>query len=75
MGTTSSKAATLIRCRLLAAKIANELRNKTPEHFVDELSLVDLYASLELAAGVLEQTAKTIGSTTHRRPLPPTQRT
>jgi hypothetical protein len=27
--------ATLIRCRVLAAKIANELRNKRPEHFVD----------------------------------------
>ena len=25
----------LIRCRVLAAKIANELRNKRPEHFVD----------------------------------------
>ena len=31
--------ATLIRCRVLAAKIANELRNKRPEHFVDKLSL------------------------------------
>jgi len=25
----------LNRCRVLAAKIANELRNKKPEHFVD----------------------------------------
>jgi hypothetical protein len=31
--------AALIRCRALAAKIANELRNKRPEHFVDKLSL------------------------------------
>jgi hypothetical protein len=47
--------ATLIRCRVLAAKIANELRNKRPEHFVDKLSLADIHASLEHAAGVLEQ--------------------
>ena len=65
----------LISCRVLAAKIANELRNKRPEHFVDKLSLADFYASLEHADWVLEQTAKTIGSTTHRRPLPPTQPT
>jgi len=45
----------LIRCRALAAKIANELRNKRPEHFVDKLSLAELNASLEHAAGVLEQ--------------------
>ena len=31
--------AALNRCRVLAAKIANELRNKRPEHFVDKLSL------------------------------------
>jgi hypothetical protein len=47
--------ATLIWCRVLAAKIANELRNKKPEHFVDKLSLADLYASLEYAARFLEQ--------------------
>jgi hypothetical protein len=45
--------ATLIRCRVLAAKIANELRNKKPEHFVDKLSLADVHASLERAADVL----------------------
>jgi hypothetical protein len=45
--------ATLIRCRALAAKIANELRNKGPEHFVDKLSLADIHASLERAADVL----------------------
>jgi uncharacterized protein (DUF433 family) len=50
--------ATLNRCRVLAAKIANELRNKRPEHF-DKLSLEELYASLEYAARVLEQVRRT----------------
>ena len=45
--------AALNRCRVLAAKIANELRNKRPEHFVDKLSLADINASLERAADVL----------------------
>jgi hypothetical protein len=45
--------AALYRCRALAAKIANELRNKRPEHFVDRLSLGDIHASLERAADVL----------------------
>src|SRR6266566_3805955 len=45
--------ATLIRCRVLAAKIANELRNKRPEHFVNKLSLADIHTSLERAADVL----------------------
>jgi hypothetical protein len=45
--------ATLIRCRVLAAKIANELRNKRPEHFVDRLSLADVHTSLDRAADVL----------------------
>jgi len=45
--------ATLIRCRVLAAKIANGLRNKRPEHFVDEFSLADIYYSLEHVADVL----------------------
>ena len=41
--------ATLIRCRVLAAKIANELRNKRPEQFVDKLLLADIYTeSLKL---------------------------
>jgi len=44
----------LIRSRTLAAKIANELRNKSSEHFVDNLSLADIDALLERAAGVLE---------------------
>jgi hypothetical protein len=33
--------ATLNRCRALATKIGNEFRNKTPEHFVDKLSLAE----------------------------------
>jgi len=45
--------ATLYRCRALAAKIANELRNKRPEHFIDKWSLADVHASLERAADVL----------------------
>jgi hypothetical protein len=45
--------ATLNRCRVLASKIGNELRNKKPEHFVDKLSLADIHASLERAADVL----------------------
>ena len=53
--------ATLNRCRALAAKIGNELRNKRPEHFVDKLSLADFYASLECAAGVLGQQKPTVG--------------
>ena len=43
----------LNRCRALASKIANELRNKRPEHFFDKLSLADVHASLERAADVL----------------------
>src|SRR6516225_10394168 len=45
--------ATLNRCRALAAKIGNELRNKRPEHFFDKLSLAYVHASLERAADVL----------------------
>jgi hypothetical protein len=47
--------AALDRCRSLAAQIASELCNKRPVHFVDKSSLADFYASLECAAGVLEQ--------------------
>jgi hypothetical protein len=43
----------LNRCRALATKIANELRNRRPEHFIDKLSLADVHASLERAADVL----------------------
>ena len=56
--------ATLNRCRALASKIANELRNKRPEHFVDKLSLADIHTSLERAADVLS-TVK--GSQAQRR--------
>src|SRR5262249_38114153 len=40
-------------CCALAAKIANELRNKRPRHFVDKLSLADIHTFLERAADVL----------------------
>jgi len=43
----------LMRCRVFAAKIANELRDMRGEYFVDELSLADIYYSLEHAAHVL----------------------
>jgi len=43
----------LNRCRALATKIANELRYRRPENFVDKLSLADVHASLERAADVL----------------------
>ena len=59
IGTTA-----LNRCRALATKIANELRNKRPEHFVDKLSLADVHAFLEHAADVLS-TVK--GSRARRR--------
>jgi hypothetical protein len=49
----ASIGATLNRCRALAAKIGNELRNKRPEHFVDKLPLAYIHASLERAADVL----------------------
>jgi len=45
--------AALNRCRALATKIANELRNKRPEYFADKLPLADIRASLERAADVL----------------------
>ena len=46
------------RCRGLAAQIESKLRNKRPVHFVDKLSLANFYASLERAAGVLEQLSR-----------------
>ena len=51
----------LNRCRDVAARIASELRNKRPEHFVDKLSLADLCASLEHAADVLGQKGRRPG--------------
>ena len=43
----------LIRCRALVGRIESQLCSKKPEHFVDELTLADFYASLERAADVL----------------------
>ncbi len=43
----------LNRCRVLAAKIANELRNKRSDDFVDKLSLADIHSSLERAGDIL----------------------
>jgi hypothetical protein len=48
----SPRLSVLNRSRVLAAKIANELRNKRLEHF-DEFSLADIYYSLEHVADVL----------------------
>jgi hypothetical protein len=45
--------AALNGCRILAAKIGNELRNMRPEHFVDKWSLADIHDSLARAANVL----------------------
>ena len=59
--------AALIRCRALAAKIANELRNKRPEHFVDKLSLADINASLERAADVLSRVKQCSADLERRR--------
>jgi hypothetical protein len=50
---TAGTEAALNRCRALATKIGNELRNKRPEHFVDKLALADIHACLERAAYVL----------------------
>jgi hypothetical protein len=47
--------AALDRCRMLADRIASDLREKKPEHFVNILSLAEFQASLERAASVLEQ--------------------
>jgi len=56
----TEKAATeaaLNRCRALV-RLESKLRNKMPGHFVAELALADLYASLERAALVLEQKSR-----------------
>ena len=45
--------AALNRCRALATKIGNELRNKRPEHFVDKSTLAEVHDALERAADVL----------------------
>jgi hypothetical protein len=46
--------AALDRCRILADRIASELREKRPEHFANILWLAEFQASLECAASVLE---------------------
>ena len=53
--------AALDRCRMLAGRIASDLREKKPDHFVNIFSLAEFKASLERAASVLEQ---------NRRPSP-----
>lgn len=53
----AAMATVLNRAHVLAVNIANELRNKKPEHFVDTSSLADIYYSLEHVADVLS-TAK-----------------
>src|SRR5215831_21408934 len=58
--------AALIRCRVLAAKIANDLRNKRPEHFVDKLSLADIHTSLERTADVLSTVKGSRAQAPHR---------
>jgi hypothetical protein len=45
--------AALDRCRVLAGQIESNLRNMSPEHFTDNVSLADFHASLERAADVL----------------------
>jgi glutathione S-transferase len=54
--------AALNRCRVLAGQIESKLRHKRPEHFVDEFSLADLYASFVRAADVL-RTEESAGRT------------
>jgi hypothetical protein len=47
--------AALDRCRMLADRIASDLREKKPEHFANIFWLAEFQASLECAASVLEQ--------------------
>ena len=54
----------LNRCRALAAQIESKLRNKRREHFIDELLLADLCASLEEAANVLGEKGRRSAETT-----------
>jgi hypothetical protein len=55
----------LNRCRVLAAKIANELRNKKPEHFVEKSSLAEIYSSLERPADVLSRVTRAEAQSPH----------
>ena len=68
--------ATLNRCRALAAKIGNELRNKRHEHIVGKLSLADFCSSLEHAADVVTPAgAPTVNPiVTSFRPAPTTEK-
>ena len=59
--------AELNRCRALAAKIANELRNKRPEHFLDKAAMADMHAALERAADVLGTVKGSQAWSRHRR--------
>jgi hypothetical protein len=45
----------LIRCRALVGRIESALCNEKPEHFLDELTLADFYASLKRATDILGQ--------------------
>jgi hypothetical protein len=45
----------LNRCRALVGRIESALCNEKPEHFLDELTLADFYASIQRAADVLGQ--------------------
>jgi hypothetical protein len=45
----------LIRCRALVGRIESALCNEKPDHFFDELTLADFYASLERATDILGQ--------------------
>ena len=58
----------LNRCRALASKIANELRNKRPEHFVDKLSLAGVHAvgSARQTAGSARRTVGLSYGSAHR---------
>ena len=55
----------LNRSHVLAAKIADELRHRRPEHFADTLSLADIYYSLEHAADVLSTVNGSQGEHAH----------
>ena len=58
--------AALNRSRALATKIANELRNKKPEHFVEKSSLAEIHFSLERAADVLGRVKPAQAQSPHR---------
>ena len=59
--------AALDRCRVLAGQIESKLRNVSPEHFTDNVSLADFHASLERAADVLGRKGREPrGSQRHR---------